>query len=113
MGNRTLRSNDGVLSPNSFLNIAVIVNRVERSCRQTANKLKIVSTNPRETFNKFEESVSKTINPMVVNQDGVLSYKIRMLPKTKPATIEREIHLVVLEGIEQFNIYIPYELSLD
>ena len=113
MGNRTLRSNDGVLSPNSFLNIAVIVNKVERSCRQTANKLKIVSTNPRETFNKFEESVSKTINPMVVNQDGVLSYKIRMLPKTKPATIEIEIHLVVLEGIEQFNIYIPYELSLD
>ena len=113
MGNRTLRSNDGVLSPNSFLNIAVIVNRVERSCRQTANKLKIVSTNPRETFNKFEESVSKTIQPMVVNQDGVLSYKMRMLPKTKPATIDIEIHLVVLEGIEQFNIYIPYELSLD
>ena len=113
MGNRTLLSNDGVLSPNSFLNIAVIVNRVARSARQTANKLKIVSTDPNGTFLKFKQSVSKTIEPMVVNQDGVLEYKIRHLPKTAPATINIQIHLVVLEGIEKFNIYIPYELKLD
>lgn len=113
MGNRTLISNNGVLGPNSFLNISFIVNRVERACRQAANSLKIVSTNPNETFNRFEEKVSKTINPMTVNKDGILSSRMRMLPKTKPATINIEIHLVVLEGIEQFNIYIPYELALD
>ena len=113
MGNRTLLSNDGVLSPNSFLNIAVIINRVARAARQTANKLKIVSTDPNGTFLKFKQSVSKTIDPMVVNQDGVLEYKIRHLPKTAPATMNIQIHLVVLEGIEKFNIYIPYELKLD
>jgi hypothetical protein len=113
MGNRTLLSNDGVLSPNSFLNIAVIVNRVARAARQAANKLKIVSTNPEGTFLKFKQSVAKTIDPMVVNQDGVLEYKIRHLPKTAPATMNIQIHLVVLEGIEKFNIYIPYELQLD
>lgn len=113
MGNRTLLSNDGVLSPNSFLNIAVIVNRVARSARQIANKLKIVSTDPNGTFLKFKQSVARTIEPMLVNQDGVLEYKIRHLPKTAPATMNIQIHLVVLEGIEKFNIYIPYELKLD
>lgn len=113
MGNRTLLSNDGVLSPNSFLNVAVIVNRVARAARQTANKLKIVSTDPNSTFLKFKQSVAKTIDPMVVNQDGVLEYKIRLLPKKAPATMDIQIHLVVLEGIEKFNIYIPYELKLD
>ena len=113
MGNRTLLSNDGVLSPNSFLNVSVVVNRVERACRQTANKLKIVSTNPVDTFIKFKNSVAKTIEPMVVQQDGIKSYKIRHLPKTKPATIDIEIALVVVEGIETFNIYIPYSIALD
>lgn len=113
MGNRTLYPNDGVLEPNSFLNIAVIVTRVERAARQIANKLKIVSTNPDDTFLKFKQSVAKTIDPMVVNQDGVISYRIKHLPKDKPATINIQIHLVVLEGIETFNIYIPYELQLD
>lgn len=113
MGNRTLLSNDGVLSPNSFLNVSVVVNRVERACRQTANKLKIVSTNPNDTFIKFKTSVAKTIDPMVISQDGLKSYKIRLLPKTKPATIDIEIALVVVEGIETFNIYIPYSIALD
>ena len=113
MGNRTLYPNDGVLEPNSFLNIAVIVTRVERAARQIANKLKIVSTNPDDTFLKFKQSVAKTIDPMVVNQDGVISYRIKHLPKDRPATINIQIHLVVLEGIETFNIYIPYELQLD
>ena len=113
MGNRTLYPNDGVLEPNSFLNISVIVTRVERAARQIANKLKIVSTNPDETFLKFKQSVGKTIDAMTVNQDGVISYRIKHLPKTQPATINIQIHLVVLEGIETFNIYIPYELQLD
>lgn len=113
MGNRTLLSNDGVLSPNSFLNIAVIVNRVERAARQTANKLKIVSTNPEDTFNKFRLSVEKTITPMESGKDGILSHKIRHLPKTAPATIDIEISLVVLEGLETFNINIPYSLNLE
>lgn len=113
MGNRTLLSNDGVLSPNSFLNVSVVVNRVERACRQTANKLKIVSTSPSDTFQKFKNSVAKTLDPMVVSQDGLLSYKIKHLPKTKPATIDIQIVLVVVEGIETFNIYIPYSISLD
>ena len=113
MGNRTLLSNDGVLAPNSFLNVSVVVNRVERAARQAANKLKIVSTSPSDTFQKFKNSVVKTLDPMVVSQDGLLSYKIKQLPKTKPATIDIQIVLTVVEGIETFNIYIPYSISLD
>lgn len=113
MGNRTLLSNDGTLAPNSFLNVSVVVNRVERACRQTANKLKIVSTNANDTFNKFKISVAKTIDPMVVSGDGVQSYTIKKLAKTAAATIDIEINMVVVEGIETFNIYIPYSISLD
>lgn len=113
MGNRTLVSNDGVLSPNSFLNVSVVVNKVERAARQIANKLKIVSTDPVTTFNKFKIGLEKTTNPMVATQDGLISANVRRLPKTQPATIDIEIHLVVVEGIETFNIYIPYQISLD
>jgi hypothetical protein len=95
MGNRTLLANDGVLSPNSFLNVSVIVNRVERAARQIGNKLKIVSTNPDDTFIKFKNTLAKTIDPMTVNKDGVLSYRVRHLPKDKPSTINIQIHMLL------------------
>ena len=113
MGNRTLLANDGVLSPNSFLNVSVIVNKVERAARQAANKLKIASTDPDDTFKKFKISVSKTLDPLAAERDGLYSYTITHLVKTKPATIDIRIHLVVVEGIEKFNIYVPYEIRLD
>lgn len=113
MGNRTLLSNDGVLGPNSFLNVSVVVSRVERAARQTANKLKIVSTDPKATFNKFKLSMAKTLDPMVTTGDGLYSYKINHLKKTESATIDIQIALVVVEGIEKFNIYIPYQIQLD
>lgn len=113
MGNRTLLSNDGTLAPNSFLNVTVVVNRVLRASRQAANKLKIVSTNANDTFQKFKQLVAATLDPMVTSGDGLSAYKIQHLAKTEAATINIRITLTVVEGIETFNIYVPYSISLD
>lgn len=113
MGNRTLYPNSGVLGPQSFLNCRLVVNSVERSARKAASALTIVSTNPDTAFKKFKNSVTKTLDKMLVNGDGLNAYDIIKLPKTKPATIDIEISLVVVEGIETFNIYIPYSIALD
>lgn len=113
MGNRTLVSNDGVLGPESFLNVSVVVNKVCRAARQVANKLKIVSTSPTDTFTKFKNGIAPTLDPMVTTGDGLQSYKVKHLAKTEAATINIQIALVVVEGIETFNIYIPYSIALD
>ena len=113
MGNRTLYPNDGVLGPQSFLNCQIVVNTVERSARRAANKLRIVSTNAETAFKNFRNSVEKTCDKLLTNGDGLAEYTIVKLPKTKPATIDIQIKLTVVEGIETFNIYVPYSLSLD
>ena len=113
MGNRTLVSNDGVLGPESFLNVSVVVNKVCRAARQVANKLKIVSTSPTDTFTKFKNGIAPTLDPMVTTGDGLQSYKVKHLAKTEAAAINIQIALVVVEGIETFNIYIPYSIALD
>lgn len=113
MGNRTLYPNDGVLGPQSFLNCQIVVNTVERSARRAANKLRIVSTNAETAFKNFKNSVEKTCDKLLTNGDGLAEYTIVKLPKTKPATIDIQIRLTVVEGIETFNIYVPYSLSLD
>lgn len=113
MGNRTLYPNNGVLAPQSFLNCRLVVNSVERSARRSANKLRIVSTNSNTAFKTFSNDVSKTCDKMLTNGDGLAAYDIIKLKKTEPATLNISIHLVVVEGIETFNIYVPYELQLD
>ena len=113
MGNRTLYPNDGVLGPQSFLNCQIVVNTVERSARRAANKLRIVSTNIETAFKNFKNSVEKTCDKLLTNGDGLAEYAIVKLPKTKPATLDIQIKLTVVEGIETFNIYVPYSLALD
>lgn len=113
MGNRTLYPNQGELGPQSFLNCRLVVNAIERSARTSANKLRIVSTNPETAFKTFKNDVSKTADKYLTAGDGLAEYNIKLLPKTKPATIDIQIHLVVVEGIETFNIYIPYSIALD
>lgn len=113
MGNRTLYPNTGVLGPQSFLNCRLVVNSVERSARKAASSLLIVSTNPDAAFKLFKNQVEKTLDKMLANGDGLNSYNIKKLPKTKPATIDIKIELVVVEGIETFNIHIPYSIALD
>lgn len=113
MGNRTLYPNDdGVLGPQSFKNCRFVVNSVERAARRVADSLLIASTNATSTFRKFVSGVETTIKKMLVNGDGINSYSIIKLPKTKPATIDVAINLVVVEGIETFNINIPYSINM-
>lgn len=113
MGNRTLYPNQGVLGPQSFLNCRLVVNAIERSARTSANKLRIVSTNRDTAFKTFKNDVSKTADKYLTAGDGLAEYNIMLLPKTKPATIDIRIQLTVVEGIETFNIYIPYSIALD
>lgn len=113
MGNRTLYPNSGVLAPQSFLNCMLVVNSTERAARNVASQLLIVSTNANDTFKTFKTGVSKTLDKMLTNGDGLREYNIRHLPKTKPATIDVVIELTVVEGIETFNINVPYSISLD
>lgn len=113
MGNRTLYPNQGVLGPQSFLNCRLVVNAIERSARTSANKLRIVSTNRDTAFKTFKNDVSKTADKYLTAGDGLAEYNITLLPKTKPATIDIRIQLTVVEGIETFNIYIPYSIALD
>ena len=58
-------------------------------------------------------AVSKTCEKMLVNGDGLAAYNIIKLKKTKPATIDIQIELTLVEGIETFNIYVPYQIALD
>ncbi len=113
MGNRTLYPNAGVLGPQSFKNCRFVVNSVERAARRAADSLLISSTNATATFRTFVSMVEKTIQRMLVNGDGLNAYSITKLPKTKPATIDVEIRLVVVEGIETFNINIPYSINME
>ena len=91
----------------------LVVNSTERAARNVANQLLIVSTNANDTFNTFKTGVRKTLDKMLTNGDGLREYNIRHLPKTKPATIDILIELTVVEGIETFNIKVPYSISLD
>ena len=113
MGNRTLYPNDGVLGPQSFLNCRVVVNAVERAARTAANKLRIVSTNPETAFKNFRNYVEKTCDKLLTNGDGLAEYSIIKLPKTKPATIDIQIRLTVVEGIETWNLNIETSIALD
>lgn len=113
MGNRTLYPNDGVLGPQSFLNCRVVVNAVERAARTAANKLRIVSTNPETAFKNFRNYVEKTCDKLLTNGDGLAEYSIVKLPKTKPATIDIQIRLTVVEGIETWNLNIETSIALD
>lgn len=113
MGNRTLIPVDGTPGPDAFLNCQLVVNTVARAARRAAKQLLIVSTNQQTAFSTFRATVSKTCDKMLVNGDGLASYSIIKKKKTKPATMDVVIELVVREGIETFNIYLPYSLELD
>ena len=113
MGNRTLAKLNGVTGPDAFLNCQLVVNSVLRSARRAAANLLIVSTSPTTAFSTFYSAVSKTCEKMLVNGDGLAAYNIIKLKKTKPATIDIQIELTLVEGIETFNIYVPYSIALD
>ena len=113
MGNRTLYPTNGTPGPDSFLNCQLVANTVMRAARTVAQDLQIVSTNAQEAFSTFKSKVSKTCEKMLVNKDGLYSYSISKKKKTKPATIDIVIHLVVVEGIEHFVITVEQELQLD
>lgn len=113
MGNRTLAKLNGVTGPDAFLNCQLVVNSVLRSARRAAADLLIVSTSPTTAFSTFYSAVSKTCEKMLVNGDGLAAYNIIKLKKTKPATIDIQIELTLVEGIETFNIYVPYSIALD
>lgn len=113
MGNRTLAKLTGVTGPDAFLNCQLVVNSVLRSARRAAADLLIVSTSPTTAFSTFYSKVSKTCEKMLVNGDGLAAYNIIKLKKTKPATIDIQIELTLVEGIETFNIYVPYSIALD
>lgn len=113
MGNRTLAKLTGVTGPDAFLNCQLVVNSVLRSARRAAADLLIVSTSPTTAFSTFYSKVSKTCEKMLVNGDGLAAYNIIKLKKTKPATIDIQIELTLVEGIETFNIYVPYQIALD
>lgn len=113
MGNRTLAKLNGVTGPDAFLNCQLVVNSVLRSARRAASNLLIVSTSPTTAFSTFYSAVSKTCEKMLVNGDGLAAYNIIKLKKTKPATIDIQIELTLVEGIETFNIYVPYQIALD
>ena len=113
MGNRTLANLTGVTGPDAFLNCQLVVNSVLRSARRAAADLLIVSTSPTTAFSTFYSKVSKTCEKMLVNGDGLAAYNIIKLKKTKPATIDIQIELTLVEGIETFNIYVPYSIALD
>lgn len=113
MGNRTLAKLTGVTGPDAFLNCQLVVNSVLRSARRAAADLLIVSTSPTTAFSTFYSAVSKTCEKMLVNGDGLAAYNIIKLKKTKPATIDIQIELTLVEGIETFNIYVPYQIALD
>lgn len=113
MGNRTLAKLTGVTGPDAFLNCQLVVNSVLRSARRAASNLLIVSTSPTTAFSTFYSAVSKTCEKMLVNGDGLAAYDIIKLKKTKPATIDIQIELTLVEGIETFNIYVPYQIALD
>ena len=113
MGNRTLKAVDGVTGPDSFLNCQLVVNTVLRAARRAANSLLVVSTNANAAFATFRSSVSKTCEKMMLNGDGLISYSIRKLKKTKPATLDVAIDLTVVEGIETLNVTLDYSLQLD
>lgn len=113
MGNRTLAKLTGVTGPDAFLNCQLVVNSVLRSARRAAADLLIVSTSPTTAFSTFYSRVSKTCEKMLVNGDGLAAYNIIKLKKTKPATIDIQIELTLVEGIETFNIYVPYSIALD
>lgn len=113
MGNRTLAKLNGVTGPDAFLNCQLVVNSVLRAARRAASDLLIVSTSPATAFSTFCSVVSKTCDKMMVNGDGLAAYNITKLKKTKPATIDIQIALTLVEGIETFNIYVPYEIALD
>ena len=113
MGNRTLAKLNGGTGPDAFLNCQLVVNSVLRSARRAAADLLIVSTSPTTAFSTFYSAVSKTCEKMLVNGDGLAAYNIIKLKKTKPATIDIQIELTVVEGIETFNIYVPYQIALD
>ena len=113
MGNRTLFPTAGVPGPDSFLNCQLVVNTVARSARRAAQKLLIVSTNAQTAFSNWKSAVSKTCDKMLVNGDGLSSYNIVKLKKTQPATIDVQIELVVVEGLEKFKIYLSYALNME
>lgn len=113
MGNRTLAKLGGITGPDAFLNCQLVVNSVLRSARRAAADLLIVSTSPTTAFSTFYSAVSKTCEKMLVNGDGLAAYNIIKLKKTKPATIDIQIELTLVEGIETFNIYVPYQIALD
>lgn len=112
MGNRTLYPNEVVLGPQSFLNCQIVVNAVERSARRAAQDLLIVNTDPNTAFRKFKSVVSKTCDKFLVNGDGLAAYNIIKLKKTRPATIDTIIELTLREGIEEWNITVPYSLEM-
>ena len=113
MGNRTLAKLNGEIGPDAFLNCQLVVNSVLRAARRAASDLLIVSTSPATAFSTFCSVVSKTCDKMMVNGDGLAAYNITKLKKTKPATIDTQIELTLVEGIETFNIYVPYQIALD
>ena len=113
MGNRTLYPNEGVLGPQSFLNCQIVVNAIERAARRAAQGLLIVSTDPNTAFRTFKQKVSKTCDKFLVNGDGLAAYSIRKIKKTRPATIDTVIDLTLREGIEEWNISVPYSLEME
>jgi hypothetical protein len=113
MGNRTLYPNEGVLGPQSFLNCQIVVNAIERAARRAAQDLLIVSTDPNTAFRTFKQKVSKTCDKFLVNGDGLAAYSIRKIKKTRPATIDTVIDLTLREGIEEWNISVPYSLEME
>lgn len=101
-GNRTLNSNTGGLTANSFVNIRQLVHEIKRHLYKVARGL-MFEPNDDILWVNFRNAVTPLLDKMQSGQ-GISSYRLIRQASSARATLTAKIIIVPIEAVENFEL---------
>ena len=110
-GNRTLIENKGSTKATSFLNVRNLCSDIVKTLYAAARKYTF-EQNSNTLWLNFKYQIQPLLDRMV-SGNGILSYTFEQLPATAKARLKARITITPIEGVEDFDLELVLEDSLE
>lgn len=110
-GNRTMHDNDGVTIATSFLNVRVLVSEISKTLYD-ASVAYTFEQNSDVLWNKFYALVTPLLDRMA-SGEGIEGYRLERVATNKKARFCANLTIVPIEAVEDFELTITLEDSIE
>ena len=110
-GNRTMRDNQGSTVATSFLNVRVLVSEISKTLYD-ASVTYTFEQNSDILFIKFKSLITPLLDKMQAGE-GIQDYRIDRIQTNKKARLCARITIVPIEAVEDFELEIYLDNSID